>query len=279
MIDAEVTTLAILWRIARADGVTLGFTTHDAPLVVGGLTYDSAPGMVPSAISTGDGLEVDTMEVAGALSAVAITAADLGAGRYDGARVTVAMVDWRDPGGAVLPLARGTLGEVSQSASGSGGAGAAGGTRGGSFTAELRGPTAAFDAAVIEVCSPECRAELGDARCRVDLAPLTVMAMATEVEPGRVAVSAADPRFAGGRLRMLAGPNAGLDRRIVDTGAGTLDLDEPLPFALAAGTPVELREGCDKRFATCAGRFANTLNFRGEPHVPGGDLLTRFPGL
>lgn len=269
MIDAEVTTLAILWRIARADGVTMGFTTHDAPLVVGGLTYDSAPGMVPSAISTGDGLEVDTMEVAGALSAAAITAADLGAGRYDGARVQVSIVDWRDPGGPVLPLARGTLGEVSQSTSGTGG----------SFTAELRGPTAAFDASIVELCSPECRAELGDARCRVDLAGLTVAATATEVEPGRVWVGAADPRFAGGRLRVLAGPNAGLDRRIVDTGAETLDLEEPLPFALAPGTRVELREGCDKRFATCAGRFANALNFRGEPHVPGGDLLTRFPGV
>lgn len=270
MIDAEVTTLAILWRIARADGVTLGFTTHDAPLSVGGLTYDSAPGMVPSAISTGDGLEVDTMEVAGPLSAAAITAADLGAGRYDGARVHVAMVDWRVSHGPVLPLARGTLGEVSQNASGSGG----------SFTAELRGPTAAFDTSVIEVCSPECRAELGDARCRVDLAALTVAALATEVEPGRVAIAAGDlTRFAGGRLRVLAGPNGGLDRRIVDVALGTLDLDEPLPFALAPGTRVELREGCDKRFATCAGRFANALNFRGEPHVPGGDLLTRFPGV
>ncbi|TRW14356.1 DUF2163 domain-containing protein [Glacieibacterium frigidum] len=269
MIDAEVTTLAILWRIARADGVTLGFTTHDAPLGVGGMTYDSAPGMVPSAISTGDGLEVDTMEVAGALSAAAITAADLSAGRYDGARVTVSMVDWRAPHGAVLPLARGTLGEVSQSTSG----------QGGSFTAELRGPTASFDASIVELCSPECRAELGDTRCRVDLAGLTVAATASEAEPGRVAVSAADPRFAGGRLRVLAGPNAGLDRRIVDTGADTLDLDEPLPFALAAGTRVELREGCDKRFATCRDRFANALNFRGEPHVPGGDLLTRFPGV
>lgn len=269
MIEAEVTTLAILWRIARPDGVTLGFTTHDAPLAVGGLTYDSAPGMVPSAISVGDSLDVDTMEVAGALSASAITAADLGAGRYDGASVRVSMVDWRDPGGPVLPLARGTLGEVSQNSSRQGG---------GSFTAELRGPTAAFDASIVEICSPECRAELGDARCRVDLAGLTVAATASEVEPGRVAVSAADPRFAGGRLRVLAGPNAGLDRRIVDTGADTLDLDEALPFVLASGTRVELREGCDKRFATCHERFANALNFRGEPHVPGSDLLTRFPG-
>ena len=32
---------------------------------------------------------------------------------------------------------------------------------------------------MIEICSPECRAELGDARCRVDLAGLTTAATAT----------------------------------------------------------------------------------------------------
>ena len=44
------------------------------------------------------------------------------------------------------------------------------------------------------------------------------------------------------------------------------------------GTLIELIEGCDKRFETCRDRFANALNFRGEPHLPGIDLLTRYPG-
>jgi hypothetical protein len=48
---------------------------------------------------------------------------------------------------------------------------------------------------------------------------------------------------------------------------------------LSVGTRVEIREGCDKSFATCSARFANAANFRGEPHVPGGDVLTRFPGI
>ena len=44
------------------------------------------------------------------------------------------------------------------------------------------------------------------------------------------------------------------------------------------GCRIELREGCDKRFETCVSRFANAINFRGEPHLPGNDLLTRYPG-
>ncbi len=66
--------------------------------------------------------------------------------------------------------------------------------------------------------------------------------------------------------------------------AVTLDFDALdggflLPaFAIEPGTPVELTEGCDRRFETCVARFANAANFRGEPHLPGNDLLTRYPG-
>nr|WP_258893257.1 phage BR0599 family protein [Sphingomonas sp. SUN019] len=45
-----------------------------------------------------------------------------------------------------------------------------------------------------------------------------------------------------------------------------------------AGRGGRMTEGCDKSVATCAGRFANVANFRGEPYLPGIDLLTRYPG-
>ena len=35
--------------------------------------------------------------------------------------------------------------------------------------------------------------------------------------------------------------------------------------------------GCDKRFATCRDRFANTLNFRGFPYMVGNDALQASP--
>ena len=92
----------------------------------------------------------------GALTSDAITAADLKAGRWDGAAVCVFMVDWEAPDGETLALARGELGEVS--------------IRGDAFEAELKGPTAALDRPVVEQTSPECRARLGDKRCRIDLA-------------------------------------------------------------------------------------------------------------
>ena len=272
MLAAELTTLAFCWRIARSDGVAIGLTSHDRALAIDGLTYAASPGMAPSAIALSDGIEVDTMEVSGALSADAITAADLAAGRFDGAVVSLFLVDWADPSLPRQPLARGTLGIVTRAVS----------DAGGSFTATMRGPTAPFELTAIELCAPECRAELGDTRCRVDLAPRTVTGTVAASDGTGIAVAGIDgdlQRFAHGRVRPLAGANAGLDARIAAIDGGGLILFEPFPAPLTPGTRLSLREGCDKRFATCAAHFANAVNFRGEPHVPGGDLLTRFPGV
>jgi hypothetical protein len=58
-----------------------------------------------------------------------------------------------------------------------------------------------------------------------------------------------------------AGPHAGIP---------------PLVAGTPLGTRTELREGCDHTIGTCAERFGNAANFRGEPFLPGNDLLARY---
>ncbi|MBC7985665.1 MAG: DUF2163 domain-containing protein [Sphingomonadaceae bacterium] len=264
----ELTTIAFFWRLRRRDGVCLGFTTHDRDLAIGGLVYRAAPGMAPSAVSLSDGFEADTMDVAGALTSDAITSADLEAGRWDAAEVRLFVVDWSDPAGDTLFLARGELGDVS--------------TQDGRFSAELRGPAALLERPAIELTSPECRARFGDERCRVDLAARTRITRVAEVVDARTLVveSAATGAnaYGYGRLRWTDGANSGLGGAILRSVGAELTLRDPAAFAVAAGDRVEIVEGCDKLFATCAARFANAENFRGEPHLPGNDLLTRYPG-
>jgi uncharacterized phage protein (TIGR02218 family) len=267
-LQPHLTTIAFGWRIERKDGAAIGFTTHDRDLSISGLTYRAAPGMLPSAITLSDGFEPDTLDVSGALTSEAISDADLKAGRWDGAAVTIFMVDWEHPEGELLQLARGELGEVA--------------VKGHAFEAELRGPTALLERAVVEQTSPECRAELGDKRCRVDLAGRVRVTRIVGV-PGedRVEVasfSAEANAYGYGRLRWISGANSGLDSAVLKSAGALLTLREPPHFAAAIGDLVELREGCDRGFATCGARFGNVLNFRGEPHLPGMDLLTRYPG-
>ena len=259
-----LTTLAFAWRVERRDGITLGFTSHDRDLVIGGLVHSAAPGMLPSAIERSDGLEVDDVQLSAALTSDAFTGADLMAGRWDGAALTLSAVDWSAPDVAPVFLLAGEFGEVE--------------TKDGGFAVGLRGASVVLDAPVVEETSPECRAQLGDRRCRIDLSGRRAVRSVASASGDALVLAAAlaDGNFAWGSLRWLTGANAGIESRIVaNAGAGVTLRDVP-PFAVAAGTRVELLEGCDKRFATCVGRFANAPNFRGEPHLPGNDLLTRY---
>ena len=90
--------------------------------------------------------------------------------------------------------------------------------------------------------------------------------------------AAAGNAYGYGRLRWIGGANSGTDSAILKSEGAILTLREPPAFPAAAGDLVEIREGCDKMLATCSGRFGNAANFRGEPHLPGIDLLTRYPG-
>ena len=76
----------------------------------------------------------------------------------------------------------------------------------------------------------------------------------------------------------MSGPNCGRATVIIAVSANVVYVRDLPRAAVESGCRVELREGCDKRLQTCAERFANAANFRGEPHLPGNDLLTRYPG-
>src|SRR3546814_15310794 len=150
----------------------MGRASHDRDLMVDGLIYRASPGMLPSAVSVGAGLDVDSMDVKGALTSDAISEADLKAGRWDGAALALYLTDWSAPGELWLELARGELGAVEQ--------------EGQAFTAELRGPVAMLDGPVAPETSPDCRAELGDRDCRVALAARRLRAEERRVGKGGV---------------------------------------------------------------------------------------------
>jgi uncharacterized phage protein (TIGR02218 family) len=151
--------------------------------------------------------------------------------------------------------------------------------KGGAFTAELVGAMAALKAPVAPSTSPDCRARLGDRQCRVDLAgrrKVVAVDGAEDVELGVSGLVAG--AYAFGTLRWMTGPNAGAVQGVVDNGSSVLTLADPPAFAVEAGTLALLTEGCDRQLETCRARFANAVNFRGEPYLPGTDLLTRYPG-
>ena len=232
-------------------------------MIVDGHTYTAASGMSPSALTSQTGLSVDNLEFTGILSADAILESDLLAGLYDHAEITVFLVNYADPSMGILPLKTGWIGEVT--------------LRGGQFVAEMRGITARIQQSVGDVYTSSCRAQLGDTRCTVNLAPYTVTGTATSVEASYAftdsARTEANSYFAAGLMTFTSGANAGLSMEIRDYASGRFGLFLPLPYAIQPGDAYTAIAGCDKNFTTCVGTFNNAINFRGEPDVPGTDWL------
>ncbi|MEH6662950.1 MAG: phage BR0599 family protein, partial [Parasphingorhabdus sp.] len=120
-----------------------------------------------------------------------------------------------------------------------------------------------------------------DRQCKLSLYRYQREGRILSVDGDSFAVEAlgdAAPDFAFGSLRFLDGPNCGLSYAIIDGEAGVVRLAHWPAQTVTPGTRVLLTEGCNKNFATCRDRFANSINFRGEPYLPGNDLLTRYPG-
>lgn len=263
--DGELTSMALCWRLERADGAGIALTSHDHRVISDGVTFEPAPGMMPASISRNLGLDPDESEVAGALSSDALDEQDLALGRWDNAALQLAAVDWADPAGQPIKLLGGEIGSVSIDGDG--------------FTADLRGAAARLEEPVCPATSAECRAHFGDKKCRIDLAGRSVRATVFAAIDGALTLDQSlDNRFLFGRLRFMSGANCGLSSTILAVSGATVQLRDLPRGVVEIGSRVELREGCDKTFATCVTRFDNAVNFRGEPHLPGNDLLTRYPG-
>ncbi|MFN3620892.1 DUF2163 domain-containing protein [Sphingorhabdus sp.] len=266
--EGALTTIVYGWRLERADGVTLGFTSHDADILHDGIMLRSSPGLQPTTVIQSAGLDKDGLEVSGALTSDSICADDLAVGRWDGAYLEIFLFDWTTPSSGKRVLATGELGQVSYTDD--------------TFEAELIGPQAQLDRAVAPQTSPSCRAHFCDAACGLNRERFRHLAEVSGVDDNRISVTPRslipDGHLAYGELRWLSGANCGLTTRIADNAdSDILLLRAPLRSA-DIGDMVELTEGCDKLMSTCAARFGNGINFRGEPYLPGNDLLTRYPG-
>ena len=272
-LDTGATTLCWCWKITRADGVVFGFTDHDRPLTLAGVTHEPDSGFAASELRGHSDLSVDAQDAGGVLSSDRITETDILDGRWDNARIEVRRVNWADVTQSVL-MRRGNIGQVRRGKA--------------AFVAEVRSLAHVLNQTVGRTFQYYCDAALGDQRCGINLEA------AAYKGTGTVTDLTADRRFKASGLSGFAaewfelgvvewttGANAGrtaeVSRHSLTAGIATIELFEAPVRAIGAGDSFIIRAGCDKQFKTCKAKFANAVNFRGFPHMPGDDTVLRYP--
>lgn len=117
-----------------------------------------------------------------------------------------------------------------------------------------------------------CPHTLYDHRCLVSRAAFAVTGTVTAVA-GRAVTATAFAALASGYLTggyIEVGIGDGLLERygIESHTAGTAVLLD-LPIGIGVGSTVTVYPGCDRTIAMCDSRFANAVNYGGQPHITG----------
>ncbi len=273
-LQAETLTLAILTRIDRLDGVSLGFADIDRDITFGGLLYEAGAANDASAISAKTGTEGSNLDVEGLLGTLtsdAITDTDLLAGRYDGASVEIFVVNYEETP-AITERIILFSGSVDECEFGSG-----------HYRVTLRSLMQHLSQNIGELTSQTCLVKrFGDERCKKDLTALrhdrTVSAVTTPLILRFGGDTITTGFYNYGVVTFTSGNNAGLEMEIkshVNEGSeAVLTLQQAFPFLIVPGDSATLTEGCDRTAAVCK-RHQNIINFRGFDKLPGSDRILR----
>lgn len=281
-LTAGTTNLCHIATITRKDGTVFRYTDLDTDVTVSGNVYESSDSFAVAAITSSANNGIQSTNCTIFFSAAGFTEEEVARGYYDSADVEFAVVDYIHPEYGKMILLTGKMTSVVVT-----------NRRQGQF--EMSGLLSVGDQKIGEVYSSECRANLGDARCKIVLADVNktgIVTNQTAVPSGLLksffrftfdVSDSLDAIFDFGLITFTSGNNVGVSMEIqaqfhADAllyGPLTHDLflSMSLPNTVTIGDTFTITAGCDKRPITCLTKYDNIVNFRGEPFVPGSNYI------
>lgn len=259
--------LAACMRIERRDGNVYGFTTHDAPIVYDGVTYEPAASFNPSDVASNDNMDVDNVTVEGIISSDTLTEDELRAGYWDHAEFRIFMVNWADLTMGDAKMRKGWFGPVTLNRQ--------------TFVVELLGLMEAYSTSIGKSTQAMCRASLGDSDCQVSLVGSPSYTVTGTIETSGTDFftltdsnrTEADAYFDEGVIT-LDFPNGSLSYEVKAYIVGTWITKTAFAYD-ATGVTYTMTRGCNRMLSTCRDVFNNVVNFRGEPFLKGNDKLVQ----
>lgn len=271
------TTLCACAHITAAIGSTvIGITSYSSDLTglpgYVGVTFKSTTGATASKVENTDGARPTNLETDLFLITAGITEADALAGKWSHAACTIFICNYEAVNMGQLIVAKGFLSEFVQ--------------RGQMLTTEVRGWNQALQQQIGRVTRAECDADFGDARCGLNLSALGFIKTGTLSHVTSQTVFRDTSRaegahyFTNGKIQFTSGNNNGFTFHIdsYDSATDTFTLRTPTPYLPQVGDTYSATRGCRKNFENnCVAEYSNAVNFRGFPHIPTVEQLTRLP--
>ena len=245
-----------------SDGLVLGLTSSKVGFDYSGVSYLPDSAIAASAARQTTDTSADNAEVDGILQSDAIIETEVRAGLWDSAKYQLFLVNYDDLSMGSVIVSAGRLGVVT--------------LNDGSFKFELLSWRNLLKQNVQIATSQTCRVRvLGDSQCKVSLSGRVHSVTASALSDDWLTVTTNDTQASGyyvyGVAEGTSGANSNVQRQIVSNSSGSIVLAEPFPSVISSGDTFSLTQGCDRNWLTCKNVFSNTINFHGEPFVPGND--------
>lgn len=246
--------------ITRLDGTIIRFAESDTAITVDSDTFDVVAGLQVSAVKHTSNGEIPSCQIDAVYgNDLLFDGDDIDAGLFDGATVQLYFVDRLDLSRKGL-LFTGAISDITCDPVNH------------QVSFDVKGPTATAGILMTRKRSPMCQTDLFSVLCGLDKTAYDVAAtVATVVDAFTFTVSGLAQ--ADGYFNQGVGVTAnGVSFEIANWVQSTQTITTYLPCnrILVTGLGLTLYPGCDKTMgAGGCPKFANQLNFQGEPHFLG----------
>ncbi len=282
---AGTLTVGVFMKVTAKDGDIIRVWNGTRNKIVDGELYYAYP-LASSQLQAAAGLKADNMEITAIYSGL-FTAATLRAKKWQGARVEYKTLNYKD---FTMGYAERRIAFLGKSTIGKRAA-----------KIEINSLSSKLNEPWGWTCTKDCNVdEFGDARCAKSLTGNTVdgykiriaahisasilnrqqftIAFDADIKPGTPAtVTAPDAFYNRGKIKFTSGVNNGLEAQILTNVGNALTLYLPLFYTPSINDVVELTAGCDRKITTCRDKFANAINHRGAPYLPGRSKVLKIP--
>ena len=261
--------ISTLFTITSSDGTVKRFTDHDKQLIVGGGTFLPSAGVTKFLMKMTANAEVSSQQIAATI--VDMPDDEIVAGKWDGAKLEVAVCSWEVPAAGKLIVFAGSLGSILWTDEG--------------FLADIQNNMRNLAQNMGSVVTGNCRLELYSTHragqigsCNANKAANTVSGTVSYILSNKIkfkcnTTGKADGWGTSGFVTFTSGPMSGLScqvkKHLVEASplGESIELFVPAIATIAVGNTFTFSAGCDHTFTTCKAKFGNGVNFGGFPHV------------
>ena len=265
-LNDDTLNLVRCWKITLKNNKILCFTTCNENIEYDTLVYNSISANDLNELKTNIDIEEDSGEISNLIVSDIIENNDILSGLYDGADVELFLLDKIT--NEKIILLNGIISSIEY--------------KDNIFNAKVKGLKSKLNKVIGDVYTPLCRCQFCDKKCGLNKNNFTFngeissIVNNTEFQTNSSnIVNKAEGYFENGVIEFISGKNNGFKTEIKQFKNNSIILSMELPYELKSGDQFKITAGCDKEFSTCCNIFNNAINFRGEPHLPGIDVLLK----